>query len=203
VGKRLDRKNDEHLRTLLAQQAARLIHNHGIESYRTAKHKAAESLGVTKNGALPTNLEIEHALAEHNRIFLGEHHDQLLTDLRIVALSVMQTLQAFAPRLVGSVLSGNVTEHSTIKLHLFNDAAESVSLELEQHGIHHSSTLKQHRFRQDLLQSFPGYRFFADNCSVEATVFTERHRAQAPLCPINGKPMRRAKPKEVALLVSL
>ena len=69
MGKRPDRRSDGNLRTVLAQEAARLICDHGIVDYRAAKQKAAEKLGLLNFGALPTNQEIEAAVAERNRIF--------------------------------------------------------------------------------------------------------------------------------------
>jgi hypothetical protein len=203
MGKRPDRRSDEHFRTMLAQEAARLFLEHGIEDYRTAKSKAAENLGLKNFGALPNNREIEQALAERNRIFGGNQHQDLLASLRAVALSVMQNLCGFGPCLVGHVLSGNVTAHSTIKLHLFSEPAESVGMHLTEQRIRHHTTLRKYRLRRDQLEEFPGYQFFADNCSIEATVFSERNKAHAPLSPVDGKPMRRARLREMELLVGV
>ena len=54
MGKRSDRRNDEHLRTVLAQEAARIILHQGIEDYRTAKLKAAENHAKTITDTLRT-----------------------------------------------------------------------------------------------------------------------------------------------------
>jgi hypothetical protein len=185
---------------MLAQEAARLFREHGIDDFRVAKSKAAENLGLRNYGALPTNREIEQALAESNRIFGGTQHQQLLTSLRNVALMVMQNLRSFGPCLVGPVLSGNVTQHSDIKLHLFSDPTESVGMRLLDQGIRHHTTLKKYRLRRNCVEEFPSYRFFADDCSIEATVFSERNKVHAPLSPVDGKPMRRAKLRDVELL---
>jgi hypothetical protein len=195
-----DRKIDEHRRTVLAQEAARLICEHGIDDYRSAKTKAAENLGLRNYGALPNNREIESALAERNRIFGGAENQQLLDSLRTIALSVMYELQLFEPCLVGPVLSGVVTEHSAINLHLFSDASENVSMRLSEQGIRHSSVLKRHRLGRCKIEQYPGYRFFADDFAIDATVFPERNRAQAPLSPVDGRPMKRAKLRDVERL---
>ena len=68
----------ENLRRALAQEAARLMAEHGIHDFLTAKRKAAERFGVTDNGALPKNTEIETALAEYQRLFGGETHGESL-----------------------------------------------------------------------------------------------------------------------------
>jgi hypothetical protein len=199
--KRTDRRK-EYQRTLLAQEAARLICDHGIKDFRTAKSKAACSLGLSEYGALPSNLEIEAALAERNRIFSAGHHAELLQKLRDVAISVMYELQPFKPCLVGSVLSGNVTEHSNINMHVFADSSESVSMRLDACGIYYQLRQRKHSIRRGLPEEFPGYDFFANDFTVEATVFPERRKGHAPLSPVDGKPMRRARLRDVELLVN-
>ena len=195
MGRRMDSRKDSqlnNLRLVLAQEAARLIRDHGIEDFRTAKSKAAERFGVRQYGALPSNLEIEQALAERNRIFGQDEHTSLLVSLRNVAVTVMYELQSFRPCLVGPVLSGNVTEHSVIDLHLFSDASENIGMQLHASGIRHNAVSRRHRMRHDHFEQYPGYRFFADEFEVQATVFPERRKGHAPLCPVNGRPMQRA-----------
>ncbi len=75
----------ENLRRALAQEAARLMAEHGIHDFLTAKRKAAERFGVADNGALPRNTEIETALAEYQRLFEGETHHESLYAQRQVA----------------------------------------------------------------------------------------------------------------------
>src|SRR5690606_40456469 len=52
-------------RHVLAQEAARIIVEQGIQDYRAAKIKAAERLGMSARGVLPGNSEIERAVGEH------------------------------------------------------------------------------------------------------------------------------------------
>lgn len=203
MGKRVDNRRDGqsgNLRRVLAEEAARLIRDHGIEDFRTAKSKAAERFGVRHYGALPSNFEIEQALAERNRIFGHEDHVSLLSSLRNVAIKVMYELQSFRPCLVGPVLSGNVTAYSSIDLHLFSDASESIGMQLHAAGIRHSAVSRRHRMRRDRFEQYPGYRFFANEFEVQATIFPERRKGHAPLCPVNGKPMRRAGLRDVESL---
>ena len=113
MGRKSERRSDRRVerrkecqRTMLAQEAARLISDHGIKDFRTAKSKAAWALGLSDRGALPSNREIEDALAERTRIFAAGHHAQLLDRLRMVALEVMYSLQPFRPGLVGPERAG-------------------------------------------------------------------------------------------------
>ena len=65
----------DNLRRALAQEAARIMAQHGIHDFLTAKRKAAERLGVTEASALPRNTEIEEALAEYQRLFDPDGHE--------------------------------------------------------------------------------------------------------------------------------
>src|ERR1700722_16632720 len=100
-----------HLRHALAQEAARVMAEHGIRDFLVAKRKAAERFGVTEGAVLPKNTEIEIALGEYQRLFGGESHTETLHAQRSAALHAMQQLSGFEPRLVGAVLSGTATEH--------------------------------------------------------------------------------------------
>ena len=100
----------EHLRRALAQEAARVMAEHGIRDFLFAKRKAAERFGVVDGSVLPRNTEIEEALREYQRLFGGEEHVESLYAQRQVAAEVMRRLQKFQPRLVGPVLHGTATE---------------------------------------------------------------------------------------------
>lgn len=209
MGKRSDKRarksaerRKECQRTLLAQEAARLICDHGIKDFRSAKSKAAWMLGLSDHGALPSNREIEEAVAERNRIFRGDFHPALLDRLRQLALDVMVELSPFRPCLVGSVLSGNVTEYSNINMHVFADSCESVSMRLDAIGINWQLRQRRFNIRRGQAEEFAGYDFMAEDVIVEATVFPERRKGHAPLSPVDGRPMRRARYRELEMLVS-
>ena len=123
----------ERERLVVAQEAARIIVNHGVRDYRVAKLKAAERLGMTSRGSLPGNAEIERALAEHHQLFGGDVHADLLQALRATALEAMELLSEFSPRLVGPVLNGTADDISAINLHVFSDHAEAVGSMLSSH----------------------------------------------------------------------
>jgi hypothetical protein len=190
-------------RASVADEAARIIQEQGLNDFRVAKEKAVERLGLKSNGPLPSNGEIEKALGERNRIFLGDRHLYHLRQLRQSAIKVMHSLAPYHPRLVGPVLSGNSTEYSTIDLHLFNDSAETISVTLDVLRIHHRAAQFRHRFRRDQAERFPGYRFDSDEHEFSATVFPVLRRRIAPLSPVDGKPMTRADVRELERLLTL
>ncbi len=191
----------ENLRRALAQEAARIMAEHGIRDFFVAKRKAAERLGVTDGiAALPKNTEIETALAEYQRLFGRESHEESLQAQRRAALAAMQALLEFEPRLVGPVLSGTATEHSQVQLHLFSDYAESVALKLIDRGIAHEVTERRVRMSPERVLTVPGLRFEVEDQAIEATVFPADAIRQAPVSPVDGRPMRRASVVEVEAL---
>lgn len=186
---------DDRERRVLAQEAARIIVDHGIRDYRVAKVKAAERLGMNTRGALPGNSEVEQAISEHLLLFGGDSHAQLLHKLRQVALSAMRLLEPFTPRLVGPVYAGTADENSAINLHIFSDSPEAVAMLLAARNISYQvyeRRLKQRPGRNVRPDAFAGYAFLHDGESIEATVFRIDGIRQAPISPVDGKPMLRA-----------
>jgi len=189
-------------RTLVAQHAARIMHEHGVHDYLMAKRKAAERLGIDDRAALPSNSEIEEALAEHQRLFAGPEHGELLKQLRSTALRAMDLFEEFEPRLVGSVLSGTASEHSDVNLHLFADAPEQVAFRLMRDDIPYELAERRVRTGSDRWQLYPVYRLLAGDVPIDATVFPRDGVRQAPFGPIDGKPIRRARREELAALLA-
>jgi len=180
------------LRERLAQEAARLIVEHGIQDYGQAKRKAAARFGVREAGVLPSNAEIESSVTEWQRIFEPEAHGHRLEYLRRVAADTMGFLSPFQPRLVGPVLNGAVTVNSSIELHLFTDSPESVALVLEQRGVPYRDCQRRYRYNGRGVSTIPGFRFSKEGEQVFAIIFPEKGVRQAPVSPVDGRPMRRA-----------
>jgi hypothetical protein len=192
----------DNLRRALAQEAARLMAEHGIRDFLVAKRKAAERLGVIDGAALlPKNSEIEAALAEYQRLFGGATHLNSLAAQRRAALAAMRYLSEFTPRLVGPVLSGTATAHNEVQLHLFAERLEAVTLKLLDEGIPHELTERRVKFNAERVQPVPGVRFEMDAQPIEATVFPTDGIRQAPVSPVDGRPMRRANAFEVEALL--
>lgn len=192
----------ERARQVLAQEAARIIVDHGIRDYRVAKQKAAERLGVGGRGLLPGNAEIEAAVANHLQLFGGESHDDRLRLMRVAALSAMELLSTFTPRLVGPVLSGTADENSAVNLHVFADSPEMVAMELSDMGVNYKPYERRLKSRRDQLDTFAGFEFHHSNSAIQATVFPVDGIRQAPMSPVDGKPMKRVDSDGVQELLS-
>lgn len=175
---------------------------HGIQDYQVAKRKAAERYGGLDGAFLPKNTEIEAALVSYQRLFGGAKHESSLQEQRRVALDAMRLLEDFEPRLVGPVLAGSATEYADIQLHVFSDNAEVVYMHLMDHHFEYEVLERRIRMSPEQQMSVPSVRFEMGIATVEAFVFSRDGIRQAPVSPVNGRPMRRADRREVQSLMS-
>ncbi len=192
----------ERNRVLIAQEAARILSEEGVKDYRLAKRKAADRLGLRPNGDMPRNSEVEAALREHQRLFGGEGQARQLACLRATAIEAMRFFARFRPRLVGPVLAGTAGLHTPVELHLFAETPEEVMLFLMEHDIPYQSAERRFRLNAEEYASYPVYVFAADEVGIDLTVFPGSRRGRPPLCPIDGRPIRRADLAEVERLGS-
>ncbi len=178
-----------------------MMAEHGVRDFLFAKRKAAERFGVVDGAVLPRNSEIEAALAEYQRLFGGEEHVESLYAQRLAALAAMRALAPFEPRLVGPVLTGTATEHSHVQLHVFADRAESVALRLIDQGVPYQFGEKRLKLNADRTLLQPVLEIEIDAQPIEIVVFPVDGIRQAPVSPVDGRPMRRADTHEVAALL--
>jgi hypothetical protein len=188
-------------RVLIAQEAARLMSEHGIRDFHHAKLKAAERLGILDTQALPRNLEVEQALREHQRLFLADRQPQLLRQRREAAAEAMGFLAAFEPRLVGAVLEGTADAHSAVCLHVFSDDPDAVVLYLREHGVPIEMQVRRLRYGRDDQPEYPVLLFSADDLPFDLTVLPLDALRQAPLDRAELRPMRRASLAQVEMLL--
>lgn len=190
-------------RYLLAQEAARIMAEEGVSDFRFAKHKAAERLGFDAHSLpMPTNVEVEAALAERQRLFHADSQPARLRQLRETARAVMCMLNGFDARLVGPVLSGTADRHAVIYLHVFSDTPEQVAILLMDKHIPYELSARRLRSAAGVQREYPLYRFVADDTPVELTVFAVDGIREAPCSPVDGKPMKRASLRDLDVLLA-
>ena len=126
-------------RARIAQGAARLIAEHGLNDWQAAKRKARRHLGLPDHEALPGNEEVEQALRDYNTLFQGTAQTASLRAQRVDALGWMERLSQWKPLLTGAVAAGWATEHSEVRLELEAEDAKSVELSLINAGIAYAS----------------------------------------------------------------
>ena len=194
-------KSAHKLRREIAQLAAKIIAVDGESDYLVAKRKAALRLGTKPDRFMPSNLEIEEALFDYQRLFQGEAQAAALDTLRKTAMEAMTFLKEFEPRLVGPVLAGNATRHSEIVLHLFCERAEDIAFFLGDKGVPYLHTERTLKVRANEAADLPAYRFLAGHTAVVLIVFSNAQKNFRPLSPIDGKPMQRADLRQVEALL--
>ena len=139
------RENLDHIRRLIAQQAARMMAEDGVHDFAYAKKKAGRQLGVSDNSALPTNAEIEEEIRLYHEIYSADGQPLVLEQLRKAALITMQLFERFSPHLTGSVLDGTAGKFSQTDIHLFADSLKDVEMFLLNQQIPFESSEKSYR----------------------------------------------------------
>ena len=206
--KTTDPAPSRHLRKLkqirleLAAEAARIIATEDQSNYHAAKKKAAERFGVNQKLALPSNLEIQDALVHYQRLYGGQQHASNLEQLRLTTVTIRGLLQAFTPRLVGSVLDGTAGRYSRISLHVFCDAPENLLLYFLENDISFSQEQRQIRWHDGSHRNIPVLVIEVSGATAELAVFTPLDLRQAPPSPIDGRPQHRASLAEVECLLN-
>ena len=195
------KKNQDQLRQRIANLAAQNMLESGIRDFQLAKRKAAVQLHISENSIMPSNQEIEQALIEYQGLFHGQTQPQELQQLRQTALQAMQFFRVFKPRLAGDVLSGSADKNSRVELHLFADYPEQVGIFLMDEEMPYEEKSRRLRFNQDSYIEMPVFTFVADDTPIELVVFPLDGIRQAPISPVDGKPMQRADVKAVELMV--
>ncbi|MGH8061539.1 MAG: hypothetical protein ACREO7_05945 [Pseudoxanthomonas sp.] len=176
----------------LAHEAARLMAEGGFRDYHQAKLKAAERLGIHDDASLPRNREIEQALREYQRLFIGESQLQAVHSRRQAALRALEFLAGFSPRLVGPVLDGTADANSPVLLQLHTDDADAVPRFLEEHRIPADARTRHVRLDRNRDGDFPVWLFSAEELTFDLTVLPLDALRQAPLSGVDEKPVKRA-----------
>ena len=139
------RENLEHMRQLIAQKAAQMMAEDGINDFGYAKKKAGKQLGVSEASVMPTNAEIEEEIRLYHEIYNADEQAIELEKLRQAALLTMQLFEKFNPHLTGSVLDGSAGKFSQTNIHLFADSAKDVEMFLLNQQIPFESSEKSYR----------------------------------------------------------
>lgn len=187
-------------REYIAQLAARLMAEDGIEDYGAAKRKAARQAGAPNMRQLPDNQEIEDALKQYRALYCLEH-PQHLRQLRELALEVMAEFSEFQPQLTGAVLKGSAGQHAPVQLQLFTENIKSVEHRLLGRGIaFHGGAERLYHGSQAM--DVPVLSFERNGVEIQMTLLSlDALRLQLRLHPA-GRPIERAKRAAVMELMA-
>ena len=161
----------QRIRIRIAQEAAKIIVEEGINDYFFAKQKAATRLGLDRHSLLPRKDEIDLALAEHHRLFRSVTQKHHIQRLRILAIEAMQFLEYFSPKLVGGVLDGNAGDYSPIVIHLFTHSPEEVLIKLLDAGIPFTEESHDILIENGTMSSRPAFHFLVNHTKIELKLF--------------------------------
>jgi hypothetical protein len=182
----------QHLRSLIAQQAARMMAEEGAEDYAYAKRKAARQLGMTDERCLPTNAEIERELKLHHEIYRREEQPQHLFQLRTEALGIMRQFSQFNPHLAGGVLDGTAGRYAGTDIHLFADSLKDVEIFLLNRAIPYQMEERSYRIGQ-AKRRVPVFAIEGEQGTIRLTVFSpEDLRSMPKVLPGEQTPVRAA-----------
>ena len=185
-----ENKKKGHYRELkqeVIKLAAELMYFDGVKEYLTAKRMASKQLGVD---IFPSNAEIRDAvdqLAELHEPNRGEN----LHQMRRVALEMMELLEAFHPRLIGSVLEGAIKSTSDIDLHVFADEYEEVMRVLDEHGLEYDFDMVTAR-KNNEIRDFPHVYVYQNEHTIELSIYEPSEMRVRQRSSITGKPMEYA-----------
>ena len=84
---------------------------------------------------------------------------------------------------------------------MFADSPEVIALQLQGNDIQYRAYERRLRSRRNQTDTYSGYEFHYGEATVQATVFPVDGIRQAPLSPIDGKPMQRADRRAVRKLL--
>ena len=197
-------KGFDRLRRMIAREAARLMYEEGVREYRDAKRKAAKRFGPEKalslGSHLPSNAEIHQELHRLIKCYEKDVLPQRLLKLRLIALKWMEFFSSFSPYLVGSVLSGVVTERSDIDIHLFAEDPEEVESFLGERNIAFEIEVISVR-KGGKMHDYPHIYLKDSEIEVECSIYPRVERHHVPKSSITGKPMIRADAKKLRKII--
>ena len=160
----------------------------GVKEYLRAKRKAARQLEVT---VYPNNSEIrdevDRLAAEHE----GPARADRLKELREAAAELMELLDDFSPRLVGSVLTGHIKSTSDIDLHVFSDDHERVGDALLEADFDVEYEVVKTKKGGEFMD-FPHYYVTLPSAKVEISVYAPGDLKRPQKSSITHKTMERA-----------
>jgi hypothetical protein len=192
----------EEMRNRIAEAAARIMAEDGVEDFALAKRKAARHLGAGNTQALPRNDEIESALRAYRALYQADQHPVQLAALRYAALDAMQALERFHPYLTGPVLTGVAGPHAAIDLQLFPENPKAVELYLLERRLAYSS-VEARRYSGDRARAMTILTLDWDGIVLRLSVFDHRDERVALKTSPAGRVPDRAGIREVRTLLGI
>ena len=184
---------------IIAEAAARIMHQQRLQDYGLAKRKALESLESAQHSAMPENRLINKALQEYIQCFGNAADKDWETQLTTAAKEASAFLNEFPHYVAGSLASQVAKLDDRLEIHLYSDSTEPLLWRLQDHDIPYREQERVVRINRQTEYSYPCFSFVANNIPVSITVFPDS-RPRPRQCDIDGSPMPRLKPTQLAAL---
>ena len=192
------------LRRAIAEEAARLMVDEDVREYIAAKRIAADNLlgmRVVSDMMLPSNGQIREAIVARARLVGGFAYEQRLAHMRRVAITVMGELEAFEPRLIGSVASGKIHRNSDIDIQLF--CAREDRLEGALWDARYDFEQIEHDvMKEGVTRRYVHYHFDVEEVPVELSVYDRAELYITRYSSIDGKPIDRVPRRRVVAMLA-
>lgn len=182
-----NRQEREHAGETLTQEAARIYCEEQLTDYRVAKQKALQRLNLGPRTPLPDNAAVQRAVLDYQRLFGGAAYRQRLRLLRETAISALDLLAAYAPRLAGAVVSGAITPAHAVQIHVFCEKPEELDIFLQNKRIRYEQDDRHYRYANGREHAIPLVRFEAGGIPIAVAIFPTNEIKRPPINPADGQ----------------
>ena len=114
------------IRLSIANKAAEIIMEEGVDDYQYAKKKAVKYLDANNLDTLPSNDEIDKALLEYGSIFQNEIDLDAICKIKEEALKIMKLFDRFNPFFLSQITEGLVPKYPIININIYTDSMKEI-----------------------------------------------------------------------------
>ena len=175
-------------RRRVAEEASRLIVE-GVENeYLHAKERAIMMLGLSSENCRPANRKIKEYISRLTREEMGDEEvNRRLTEMRVIALEVMEVIEDCDPYLIGSTLTGKIRRSSDVDIHAYCDNPQELEVRLSGSGYEEIDC----EIVENMKGEFVHLKWLEEGYPVEITIYPWSWRDIVPISSVTQKPMER------------
>ncbi len=171
----------------------------GVSQYFDAKRIAAKRICKKGNQYFPSNGEISDEVFRLSQDDNQFNRVNTLFRMRLKALEIMQMLNSFSPRLIGSVSTGRIKRTSDIDLHVFCDDIELLTTFLTDNniGFEQKEVMVMKGNRPHLYQ----HVYLFNEFDIELSVYPSNELRVVSRSSTDGKPIIRMTKQKLERIV--
>ncbi len=164
----------KNVRLSIANKAAEIIMEEGINDYQYAKKKAVRYLDLDASDILPSNDEIDKALINYRLIFTAEIDIDLVKILKTEALAIMAFFADFNPYFVTQIFEGLLPKYPIIQINLFSDNMKEIEYVLLNNNIPFATkdfNISEKRTKKQSVKKIPIILIERGSIPIELKIF--------------------------------